>query len=193
MDANATVAGEGGRGREIVMYVLWGGMLAESGDGKVTYEGGSRKCMEVKEGMGVEELMKMVGEMTGSDMNNGPVRRAQKRGAICEGRAQDCGESKQIGKSGRKRDDGVEVGGNTIKMLDDDEISVALEDAGDEEATKEDDAGDEQAAEKRCVDGNKMKGGHLEKLRKKMDKHKTETLKWKNGVGERIEQKLEDT
>ncbi|KAJ8432145.1 hypothetical protein Cgig2_006847 [Carnegiea gigantea] len=26
-----------------------------------------------------------------------------------------------------------------------------------------------------------------------MDKHKTDTLKWKNGVGERIEQKLADT
>ncbi|KAJ8438307.1 hypothetical protein Cgig2_018787 [Carnegiea gigantea] len=30
-------------------------------------------------------------------------------------------------------------------------------------------------------------------LGKKMDQHKTETLKWKNGVGERIEQKLADT
>ena len=35
--------------------------------------------------------------------------------------------------------------------------------------------------------------GHLEKLGKKMDQHKTEMLKWKNGVGERIEQKLADT
>jgi len=35
--------------------------------------------------------------------------------------------------------------------------------------------------------------GHLEKLDKKMDKHKTGTLKWKNRVGKRIEQKLADT
>jgi len=35
--------------------------------------------------------------------------------------------------------------------------------------------------------------GHLEKLSKKMDKHKTDILKWKNGMGERIEQKLADT
>ncbi|KAJ8450566.1 hypothetical protein Cgig2_020203 [Carnegiea gigantea] len=252
-------------GREIVMYVLWGEMLVENGDEKVTYEGGSRKCMMVKEGMGVEELMKMVREMTGSDMsdeklwyslkydrkmlvavegdsdvkvifkgnnehrymyvagNSGPVKRAQDRAA-------------QLVRSGRKCDDGVEVGeeggnnqvglkrncrslgsegaelpasrlrlgGDTIEMLDDDEISVASEDAGDEETTKEDDAGDEQAAEKRCDDGNKRKGfadgndvndnvGHLEKLGKKMDKYKTDILKWKNEVGERTEQKLADT
>ena len=43
-------------------------------------------------------------------------------------------------------------------MSDDDEISVALEAAGDEEVTKEDDASDEQAVEKRCVDRNKRKG-----------------------------------
>ena len=65
---NAVVAVEGGKGRKIVMYVLWGAMLAESGDGKVTYEGGSRKCVVMKEGMVVKELMKMVREMTGCDM-----------------------------------------------------------------------------------------------------------------------------
>jgi len=46
-----------------------GGMLVESGDGKVTYEGGLRKCMVVREGMGAEELLKMVRKMTGSDMS----------------------------------------------------------------------------------------------------------------------------
>lgn len=35
--------------------------------------------------------------------------------------------------------------------------------------------------------------GHLEKLGKKMDKHRQELLQWKNGVGGRIEQKLADT
>ncbi|KAJ8425202.1 hypothetical protein Cgig2_000551 [Carnegiea gigantea] len=127
-------------------------MLAKSGDGKATYEGGSRKCMVVKEGMGVEELMKMVREMTGSDMleeklwhslkydremlvavegdndkkvifkgndehgymyvarNGGPVRRAQEKGVVCKGRVRDCYEGKQIARSGRKCNDGVEVG-----------------------------------------------------------------------------------
>ncbi|KAJ8422831.1 hypothetical protein Cgig2_022182 [Carnegiea gigantea] len=69
MDVNAAVAGEGGRGSEIVMYVLWGEMLVGSGDGKVTYEGESRKCMLVREGMGAEERLKMVRKMTGSDMS----------------------------------------------------------------------------------------------------------------------------
>ena len=31
---------------------------------------------------------------------------------------------------------------------------------------------------------------HLKKLGKKMDKHKQDTIKWKNGVGERIKQKM---
>ncbi|KAJ8434108.1 hypothetical protein Cgig2_005787 [Carnegiea gigantea] len=44
-------------------------MLAKSGDRKVTYEGGLRKCMVVKEGMGIEELIRMVREMIGSDMS----------------------------------------------------------------------------------------------------------------------------
>jgi len=35
--------------------------------------------------------------------------------------------------------------------------SVASEDAGDEEATKEDNAGDERVAQKQCGDGNKRK------------------------------------
>jgi len=35
--------------------------------------------------------------------------------------------------------------------------------------------------------------GHLEKLGKKINKHKQEMMKWKNRVGERIEQKLADT
>ncbi|KAJ8435829.1 hypothetical protein Cgig2_009106 [Carnegiea gigantea] len=83
-------------------------------------------------------------------------------------------------------------------MSDDDEISIASEDADDEETTKNDDAGDEQAAEKRCHDGNKRKGSAdgndvNDNLSKKMDKHKTEILKWKNRVGEKIEQKLADT
>jgi len=52
----------------------------------------------------------------------------------------------------------LRLGGDTIEMLDDDEISVPSEDTGDEEATKEDDAGDERATEKQCGDGNRRKG-----------------------------------
>ncbi|KAJ8440283.1 LOW QUALITY PROTEIN: hypothetical protein Cgig2_031597 [Carnegiea gigantea] len=40
------------------------------------------------------------------------------------------------------------------------------------------------------VVGHKGDGKQLEKLGKKMDKQKQDILKWKNGVGEKIEQKL---
>ncbi|KAJ8428462.1 hypothetical protein Cgig2_012529 [Carnegiea gigantea] len=221
MDVNTAIAGEGGRG-----------ILVESGDGKVTCEGGSRKCMVVREGMGAEELQKMMREMTGSDMldeklwyslkydmemlvavegdndvqvifkgndehgymyvagNADPLRRPYVRAAVCESRVRDIGEVKQIARSGGKCNDGEEVGeersnneagvkcncrslgvkggelptsrlrlgGDTIEISYDNEISVASEDAGDEEATKEDNEGDERAAEKQCGDGNKKKG-----------------------------------
>ncbi|KAJ8430803.1 hypothetical protein Cgig2_005210 [Carnegiea gigantea] len=187
--------------------------------------------MVVREGMGAEELLKKVREMTGSDMseeklwyslkydremlvavegdndvqvifkgndehgymyvagNAGPVRRPPARAAVCESRVRDIGEGKQIAGSGGKCNDGEEVGeergnneagvkhnyrslgvergelpasrlrlgGDTIEMSDDDEISVASKDAGDEEATKEDNAGDVRAAEKQCGDWNKRK------------------------------------
>ncbi|KAJ8422109.1 hypothetical protein Cgig2_011152 [Carnegiea gigantea] len=243
----------------------WQGREIERGDGKVTYEGGSRKCMVVKEGMGVEELMKMVREMTGTDIlkydreilvavegdsevkvifksndkhgylyvagNGGPVWRAQESAVVYEGRVRDCHDGKLLARTGRKCDDGVEVGregsnnqagvkrsyrslgaeggelpasrlrlgGDTIELSDDDKISSVSEDASDEETTKEDNAGDEQSAERCCDDGNKRKGSadrnyvNNNKLGKKMDKHKHQILKWKNGAGERIEQKLTDT
>ncbi|KAJ8425356.1 hypothetical protein Cgig2_021919 [Carnegiea gigantea] len=86
------------------------------------------------------------------------------------------------------------VGGDAIELLDDNEILVALEDAGDAEAAEEDDAGDEGAAQSKCGEGSKREGcDDGNDLGKKMDHHKTEMLKWKNGVGERIEQKLADT
>ncbi|KAJ8421054.1 hypothetical protein Cgig2_015014 [Carnegiea gigantea] len=164
------------------------GMLVESRDRKVTYEGGLRKCMVVKAEMGVEEMIKMAREMTESDIskeklwyslkydreiwggdsnvkmifkgndehgymcvigNGGPVRQAQERDAVCEGRVRDFHEGKQIARSGGKYDDGVEVGeegGNKqvrVKLYDFDK-----DDADDEEAIKEDDAGDKRAAEK---------------------------------------------
>ncbi|KAJ8427958.1 hypothetical protein Cgig2_023253 [Carnegiea gigantea] len=56
-----------GEGDSYVCFVR--GMLVESGDGKVTYEGGSRKCMVMREGMGAEELLKMMRKMTGSNIS----------------------------------------------------------------------------------------------------------------------------
>ncbi|KAJ8438308.1 hypothetical protein Cgig2_018788 [Carnegiea gigantea] len=55
-----------GEGDSYVCFI--GGMLVESGDGKVKYKGGSRKCMVVRKGMVAEELLKMARKMTGSDM-----------------------------------------------------------------------------------------------------------------------------
>lgn len=55
-------------------YVCFGGMLVESGDGKVTYKGRARKCMVVREGIGAEELLKMVREIIGSDMSEEKLR-----------------------------------------------------------------------------------------------------------------------
>ncbi|KAJ8434820.1 hypothetical protein Cgig2_033542 [Carnegiea gigantea] len=49
-------------------------------------------------------------------------------------------------KGGERPTSRLRLGGDTIEMSDDDEICVASEDAGDEEATKEDDAVDERAA-----------------------------------------------
>ncbi|KAJ8420746.1 hypothetical protein Cgig2_019814 [Carnegiea gigantea] len=46
-----------------------GGELEEGGYGKVTYMGGSRKCIVVKKGMGPEEGRRMVTEITGSDLS----------------------------------------------------------------------------------------------------------------------------
>ena len=42
--------------------------------------------------------------------NDGPVRRAQEEGAVCEGRVRDFCKGKQIARSGRKCNDSVEVG-----------------------------------------------------------------------------------
>ena len=43
-------------------------MSEESGYEKVTYVGGSRKYIVVKEGMGLEEVRRMVMEIAGSDL-----------------------------------------------------------------------------------------------------------------------------
>ena len=51
--------------KELLVYVLWGGVLEAGAEGKMVYNGGSRKCMVVRDGMGVEELRGMVKETVG--------------------------------------------------------------------------------------------------------------------------------
>ena len=47
---NLQIVAEGDAyGRRKIILCVMGGMLEQSGDGKVTYEGGSRRCMVVKE------------------------------------------------------------------------------------------------------------------------------------------------
>ena len=45
-----------------------GGKLEDGEDGKVTYEGGSTKCVVLEKGMGVEEVQRMVTAITGNDL-----------------------------------------------------------------------------------------------------------------------------
>ena len=48
-------------------------MLEEAGDGKVTYEGWSKKNMLVKEGMGVKEVRRVVKETIRGDLSEHKV------------------------------------------------------------------------------------------------------------------------
>ena len=48
---------------------VMGGMLEQSGDEKVTYEGGPRKCMVAEEEMGLKEMQRMTKEITESDLS----------------------------------------------------------------------------------------------------------------------------
>ena len=68
MDVDGTVVADSGRGRELVVYVLWG-ELEEGQDEKVTYMGGLRKCFVVKEAMGVEKVQRMATEIIGSNLS----------------------------------------------------------------------------------------------------------------------------
>ncbi|KAJ8432928.1 hypothetical protein Cgig2_023058 [Carnegiea gigantea] len=66
-------------------------------------------------------------------------------------------------------------------------LRLSSEDVGDDEAIAE---GGEEGSKGKGVD---ERNNTNESLGKKMDKHKQDMLKWKNGVGEKIEQKLADT
>ena len=41
------------------------GVVEDGGEGKIRYNGGSRKCVVVREGIGVEELRGLVQEIVG--------------------------------------------------------------------------------------------------------------------------------
>ncbi|KAJ8436492.1 hypothetical protein Cgig2_000477 [Carnegiea gigantea] len=59
--------------RHVVVYMLWGGELEDGGDRKVTYLGGSRKCIVLKEGAGIEEVRRMVTEISGNELSEQKV------------------------------------------------------------------------------------------------------------------------
>jgi len=69
MDVDGAVVGNDGLERELAVFVLCGRELEECGDRKVTYVGGSRKCIVVKEETGVEEVRRMVMEITCSNLS----------------------------------------------------------------------------------------------------------------------------
>jgi len=69
MDVDGAVVGNDGLERELAVYVLCGKELEECGDRKVTYVGGPRKCIVMKEGTGVEEVQRMVMEIACSNLS----------------------------------------------------------------------------------------------------------------------------
>jgi len=67
---NLQIVAEGDAyGRRKIILCVMGGMLGESGDRQVTYEGGSRRCMVVKEVVREEEVHRLVMETTGRDLS----------------------------------------------------------------------------------------------------------------------------
>ena len=73
MDGDGGGVGGSGGGREVVVYVLWGGQMEEGGDGKVTYMGGSKKCVVLKEGARIEEVRRVVTELSGIELSERKV------------------------------------------------------------------------------------------------------------------------
>ncbi|KAJ8446759.1 LOW QUALITY PROTEIN: hypothetical protein Cgig2_000770 [Carnegiea gigantea] len=88
----------------------------------------------------------------------------------------------------------LRLGGDFIELSDDDKISIASDDIGDEETTER--RGDEGTKGRGCDEGNNESDSiwpRSENPEKNMDKHKQNTLKWTNGVGDKIEQNLSNT
>ncbi|KAJ8428044.1 hypothetical protein Cgig2_007621 [Carnegiea gigantea] len=143
------------------------GELDDGGGGKVTYVGGWTKSIMLKEDMGLEDVQ---------------------RKAHREKATQTCDDVVVRGRSGRGGDDMAEEGrkGAGVKRAAvsgsggciDDHPQTRLRVGGEIIEMSDDD--------------EISVAGHLEKLGKKMDKHKQDMMKWKNGMEERIEQKLAD-
>ncbi|KAJ8438029.1 hypothetical protein Cgig2_030010 [Carnegiea gigantea] len=73
MEGDGASGGNGRVGRELVVYVLWVGELEEDGDEKLIYVGGSTKCILLKEGMAMEEVLRLVTGIRGSDLHEGKL------------------------------------------------------------------------------------------------------------------------
>ena len=52
-------------GQRVASVCTMGGVMEDVGEGRIRYNGGSRKCAMVREGMGVEEVKEMVHETMG--------------------------------------------------------------------------------------------------------------------------------
>ncbi|KAJ8434662.1 hypothetical protein Cgig2_030048 [Carnegiea gigantea] len=141
-------------------------MLEQSEDGKVTYKGGSRKCMVAKKGIGVKEVIKMVNEITQRRVDTSDDE------MVCGTSGRNGHDAMQLGQKG----DGKQVGGKRlfggeggkcgveklqtilqlegeiIDMSDDDENSVMSDDAGEEDTTDKGD--DEGSTAKGSTEGN---------------------------------------
>jgi len=46
--------------KETVVYVCWGGVLQDGGNDTMTYVGGNTRCVWVSQGMGVEDVWKLL-------------------------------------------------------------------------------------------------------------------------------------
>ena len=68
MDGDGAGGGNDGVGIELVVYVLWVGELEEDGEEKLTYVEGSTKCILLKEGTAMEEVLRLVTGIRGSDL-----------------------------------------------------------------------------------------------------------------------------
>ncbi|KAJ8431273.1 hypothetical protein Cgig2_011126 [Carnegiea gigantea] len=142
---------DGGGGREIVMHVLWGRMLEQSGDAKVTYDGGDLPEQKIWYSLKYDKqiLMTLEGDMDMSMISREimnmaiciSMRPASKRVAVYEERIETRDDGMSF--SGEKGECGVEqlqtklrLEGWIIELSDDDEISIALDDAGGEDTTQ---------------------------------------------------------
>ncbi|KAJ8444749.1 hypothetical protein Cgig2_033757 [Carnegiea gigantea] len=147
MDGDGAGGGNGGVGRELVVYVLWGGELEENGDGKLTYVGGSTKCILLKEGMAMEEVLRLATGIRGSDLRDGKLWYSLKYDRqmlmaiegdmdvrmILKGNDEHGGWVPQRGGCVANHPQSRLTIEEIIELSDDDEISVGLDGVGDEE------------------------------------------------------------